>query len=128
MKQTPATDLKRVLEKLGAREFEMVALGMDPSRGLAAIAYAQQRGAENPIAYATKVFDDADWQPRGEKATPILNAVVEVRCDTCAGDRFVFVDETKFLYGETVKPCPECNADVNAGFWRVDGSRFEVAK
>ena len=126
---TPANDLRTALERLGAREFEMVALEMDPHRGLAALAYAQQKGVEHPIAYAIKIFDSPEWQPRGEKKTPIVNASVKVECQTCNGDRFVFVtDNPNLPYGQTVKPCPKCNASVDAGFWRADGSRFEVAK
>jgi hypothetical protein len=107
----------------------MVALSMDPYRGLAALAYAQERGVEHPVSYAIKVFDNPEWQPRGEKKTPIVNAAVEVTCSTCNGDRFVFVTNDPMTpYGETVKPCPSCNASVNAGFWRFNGERFMVAK
>ena len=125
---TAANDLRTALGQLGAREFEIVALSMDPHRGLAALAYAQTKGVEHPISYATKVFDDPTWQPKGERKTPLVNAAVEVRCETCEGDRFVFASDANVLYGETVKPCASCNASVNAGFWRIDGSRFEVAK
>lgn len=126
---TPANDLRTALGQLGAREFEIVALSMDPHRGLAALSTAQEKGVERPIAYAIKLFDSDDWQPRGEKKTQLVNASVDVRCETCGGDRFVFVDDNpNVLYGETVKPCPSCNASVNAEFWRADGSRFAVAK
>ena len=125
---TPANDLRTALGQLGAREYEIVALSMEPERGLAALASAQEKRVEHPIAYAIKLFDSADWQPRGEKKTPLVNASVDIRCNTCGGDRFVFVSTANVLYGETVKPCPSCNASVNAGFWRTDGSRFEVAK
>lgn len=126
---TPANDLRTVLGQLGAREFEIVALSMEPTRGLAAIAYAQERGVEHPVGYALKVFDDPNWQPRSKKKSAPVNDPVNVKCDTCGGDRFVFVTSNQsVLYGETVKPCPSCNASVDAGFWRADGSRFEVAR
>jgi len=126
---TPDQDLRTALEKAGAREFEMVALGMEPNRGLAALALAQAKGVDHPVSYAIKVFDNPEWQPRGEKKTPIVNAAVEVKCGMCGGDRFVFVtNDPKRLYGETVKPCPSCNASVDAGFWKANGERFEVAK
>lgn len=126
---TPGQDLRTALGQLGAREFEMVALGMDAHRGLAALAFAQAKGVEHPVSYAIKIFDSPDWQPRGEKRTLIVNAAVEVRCGMCGGDRFVFVtDDPKTLYGETVKPCPSCNSSADAGFWKANGERFEVAK
>lgn len=107
----------------------MAALSMDANRGLAALAYAQAKGVEHPIAYAIKVFDNPEWQPQGEKRTPVVNASVSVKCNTCDGDRFTFVTENLSVpYGETVKPCPSCNATVNAGFWKVNGERFEVAQ
>ena len=125
---TPADDLRTALGQLGAREFEIVALSMDPHRGLAALAAAQGKNVERPIPYAIKLFDSDDWQPRGEKKTQLVNAAVDVRCDSCGGDRFVFVTNANVPYGESVKPCADCNSSVNAGFWRIDGSRFEVAK
>lgn len=126
---TPDQDLRTALGRLGAREFEKVALSMDIHRGLAAISYAEAKGVDNPVAYAIKIFDSADWQPRGEKKTQVLNAAVEVKCATCAGDRFVFItSDPKIPYGETVKPCPQCNASANTTFWKSNGERFEVAK
>ena len=129
--------------RLGAREFEMVALEMNPERGLAALAFAQGKGVEHPISYAIKIFDDPEWQPRGEKRTPLVNAVVEVRCSTCNGDRMIVHRERKpeqtgwmIAHGikptehviEEMKPCPKCNASVNTGFWKANGEHFEVAK
>ena len=129
MNTTPQADLKSALTKLGAREFEMVALSMDAHRGLAALAVAQAKGAEHPVSYAIKLFDSPDWQPSGEKPRHATNVAVEVTCATCHGVRFVSVtDDPTKLYGETYKPCPRCNSTVDAGFWRADGSRFEVAK
>lgn len=126
---TSGQDLRTALERHGAREFEMVALGMDAHRGLAALAFAETKGVEHPVSYAIKIFDSPDWQPTGEKRTPIVNASVEVRCSRCGGDRFVFVtDDPTRLYSETVKPCPSCNSLVDAGFWKANGERFEVAK
>lgn len=126
---TSGNDLRTALSKAGAREYEIVALSMDPNRGLAALAAAHEKNAEHPVAYAIKLFDNPEWQPRGEKKTPIVNAAVQVKCGTCGGDRFVFVtDDPNSLYGETVKPCPTCNANCDAGFWKANGERFEVAK
>jgi len=50
-------------------------------------------------------------------------------CETCDGDKMVLVairpSATNPTSGfEEMAPCPECNSDVDAGFWRGDGSRF----
>lgn len=114
---TPANDLRTALERLGAREFEIVALGMDPPRALAAIAYAQAKGADNPIAYAVKIFDNPEWQPRGERKTLVVNASVDVQCENCNGDRFVLVTDGLGLYDETYAPCADCNAKADTKRW-----------
>jgi len=121
-------DLKREMNRLGAREFEIVALSMDAARGLAALTVAQNKGADNPIAYAIKIFDNPDWNPAGESRRVATNITVDVKCETCDGLRFIAVlDDWSTLYGETYKPCPDCNASLDTGFWRADGSRFVVA-
>lgn len=126
---SPETDLRTALGKLGAREFEYVALTMDPHRGLAAIAYAQQRGVDHPIPYAIKLFDNAEWQPAAAKKPVTTNLSVERQCATCDGHRFVEVTNDPLVpYGETYKPCPTCNSTVDAGFWKASGERFVVAK
>ena len=123
-------DLKREMERLGAREFEIVALSMDPDRGLAALGVANTKGVEHPIAYATKLFDSPDWHPSGAARRLATNVHVEKACKACGGDRFVPVtDDWRVLYGETYAPCAACNADANTTFWRVDGTKFvSVAK
>ena len=143
-KTTTGNDLRTALGKLGAREFEMVALGMNESRGLAALAYAQEKGVDHPISYAIKIFDNPDWTPTNERPRRATNVSVEVSCATCGGDRFIVHRTRKPEQSgwmkergiepnldediEEYKPCPSCNASVDAGFWRADGSRFEVAK
>ena len=64
----PRTDevLRKELVRLGAREYEQVALGMDSKRGLAAIHYAVNKGVEHPISYAITLFDNPEWHPSGE--------------------------------------------------------------
>lgn len=126
---TPANDLRTVLGQLGAREFEVVALSMDPNRALAALDYAQAKGIERPVPYAIKLFDSPDWQPSGAKRRLDTNVAVKVTCAMCNGDRFVAVlNDPTIPYGETYKLCSSCNASADAGFWKADGSRFEVAK
>jgi hypothetical protein len=109
--------LKSALEKLGAREFEMVALSLDPHRGLAALTVAQQRGVEHPISYAIKLFDSPDWQPEYAKKPLATNVAVEVTCSNCGGDRFALVTAGLGLYEETYAPCRECNAAANTKRW-----------
>ena len=125
-------DLRRALEKLGASEFEVVALTMDAHRGLAALAYAQEKGVGHPISYAIKIFDSPDWQPANEKPGRATNQSVHVQCSTCGGDRFVVHRTRSIRPGadliEEWKVCPSCNASADAGFYRADGSRFVPAK
>jgi hypothetical protein len=111
------------MNRLGARDFEIVALSMDAERGLAALAYAQTKGADNPIAYAIKLFDSNEWQPRGENRRLLTNVSVDKRCDHCGGDRFVPVDAGLGLYEETYAPCVKCNANANTEFWTVRGEK-----
>lgn len=118
--------LRKELTALGAREFEVVALIMDPDRGLAALRLALQRGAENPIPYAIKLFDSIDWQPSGEVRRQGTNLHVEKTCSHCAGDRFVLVTEGSDLYGETYAPCKFCNAKTDTKRW-VGSERRETA-
>jgi len=127
MNNDPTQDLRTALEKLGAREFEHVALSMDPHRGLAAIAYAQQRGVDHPISYAIKIFDNPDWQPASAKKPLHTNQHVEKACPHCGGHRFVLVSDEPELYGETYAPCRECNAKSNTTRWLIDGTRLETA-
>lgn len=131
MSQTAAGDsLRSEMEKLGAREFEIVALAMDPARGAAALAYAINRGADNPISYAIKIFDNPDWQPSGEVRRRATNAYARpTACQTCDGDRFVLVKLRPAVPGkvsganfEEYAPCPDCN-DQDASFHRFDGTR-----
>ena len=67
-KQQPRIEeeLRSELLRLGAREYEIVALTMEPKRGLAALRYALQKCAEHPILYAIKLFDKEEWHPSGE--------------------------------------------------------------
>ena len=64
----PGSDesLRNELLKLGAREYEIAALTMEPKRGSAALNYARQKGVEHPISYAIKLFDSPEWHPSGE--------------------------------------------------------------
>jgi hypothetical protein len=135
-----ADDLRRELQAHGAREFEVVALAMDSARGLSALHYALAQGAEHPIAYAIKVFDNPDWQPSGERPRRAtnLNAPATV-CATCGGDRFVVVSTrpvtaSVWMKERGIEPpagaveeewgsCPECNPQ-EVSFWRADGSKF----
>ena len=67
--QQPGTEewLRSELLRLGAREFEIAALTLVSQRGSSALKYALMKGAEHPIAYAIKIFDDPEWHPAGEK-------------------------------------------------------------
>lgn len=119
--------LKATLQSYGAREFEIVALSGDPHRGLAAIQHAVAKGAERPISYATALYDNPDWNPKGETRRVATNQHVDRACSHCGGDRFVFViDDPSQLYGESVAPCEKCNVEANASFYRVDGKRMKV--
>lgn len=122
-----ATMLRDTLKSYGAREFEIVALGGIPHRGLAAIQAAVTKGAEAPIAYAIALYDNRDWNPKGELRRQAPNQHVERTCDHCGGDRFVVIaDDPAKLYGETYAPCKECNAESNTTFYRVDGTRVKA--
>ncbi len=116
--------LRSELHALGAREFEQVALGMDSDRGLAALKIAVERGAEHPIPYAIKLFDDSAWTPTGEFRRRVTNTHAEVDCKVCAGHRMVPVtDDWSAQYGETWAPCAACTGECNTTFYRVDGTR-----
>jgi hypothetical protein len=112
----PGTEetLRKELGSLGAREFEMVALTMEPDRGLAALRYATTKGVDHPIPYAIKIFDNPDWQPSGEKRRLATNQSVDITCPHCGGDRFVVAtDDPAALYGESYAPCSKCNAQAD---------------
>lgn len=115
--------LRKELSALGAREFEVVALTMDADRGLAALHYATTKGADHPLPYAIKLFDDPDWQPSGEVKRQATNLSVERTCSHCGGDRFVPVTAGLGLYEETYAPCVKCNANANTEFWTVRGEK-----
>lgn len=76
-KENTTLVLRNALLRLGAREYEVVALTMIPDRGLAALNYATSKGAEHPIAYAIKLFDSDDWNPAGEVARKGTNQHAE---------------------------------------------------
>ena len=116
--------LRRELGSLGAREFEVVALSMNADRGLAALNVAVERGADHPIAYAIKLFDNADWNPAGEVRRRVTNTYAERKCEHCDGMGLVLVTDGPGLYDETWAPCIKCNADCNTTFWRADGTRL----
>ena len=119
--------LRSALESHGAREFEVVALMMDPHRGLAALNFAVAKGAERPIPYAIAVFDNESWQPAGESRRVSTNQAVETKCAVCGGDRFVPVTAGLGMYEETYAPCAACNGDCNTSFYRVDGTLVRTA-
>ena len=77
-KQTPRSGewLRSELLRLGARDHEIAALTMVPSRGESALRYALQRNVEHPVAYAIKLFDSPDWHPSGEKPSRRVNVHV----------------------------------------------------
>lgn len=127
----PGSDerLRNELLKLGAREYEVVALTMDPDRGLAALKVAQTRGAEHPISYAIKIFDNEDWHPSGEVRRHATNLSVERICPHCGGDRFVVVtDDPSALYGESHAPCQICNPKANTERWIGHERRVTAAR
>lgn len=119
-------DLRIRMQKLGARDFEIVALMMDETRGHAALDYAEER-AENPIPYAIAMFDNPDWQPRAAQRRIATNLVVDKTCQHCGGDRFVVVTDGPGLYEETYAPCRECNAETNTARWSATGERLVTA-
>jgi hypothetical protein len=119
--------LRSALKAHGAREFEVVALTMNADRGLAALRYAEQKGAERPIQYAIKLYDSEEWQPSGKTKRQATNLAVDRSCVHCSGDRFVPVtDDPKALYGESYAPCIYCNKDANTSRW-VGAERRETA-
>lgn len=124
---SPESDLRTALGRLGAREFEVAALTMDVHRGLAALAMAEKRGVDRPIAYAIALFDNADWHPAGESRRVATNQSVDRKCDHCGGHRFVAADVGDGLYEETYAPCSRCNAGCNTARWTIHGARLEAA-
>jgi hypothetical protein len=126
----PSTEetLRKELGALGAREFEVVALTMDPERGLAALHYAQTKGVDYPLSYAIKVFDNPDWFPKGETRRLVTNAHVDRKCDACGGHLFVVVtDDVTALYGETYAPCAACNSSANTVRYSPMGDMLKTA-
>jgi hypothetical protein len=122
-------NFKQELQSKGAREFHIVALSADEPRALAAIAEAERRGVDSVIPYAMTLYEDPSWSPTGAKSRVLTNQVVEKECEVCGRDRFIEVtNDPSKLYGETYKPCPICNASVDAGFWKPNGERFVVAR
>jgi hypothetical protein len=120
--------LRKELGSLGAREFELVALTMESERGLAALRYAVEKGANHPISYAIKLFDNEDWQPKGETRRLVTNAHVDRKCAHCGGHLFVPVtDDVTALYGETYAPCVHCNAGANTVRYTVMGEMLRTA-
>ena len=134
-------DFKEELRRLGAREFEIVALQADEERAMAAVALAQAKGAERPVAYALTLFEDPQWMPVGKpRLRTNLSAPVS-ECATCGGDRFVPfrerpAEQTTWMREHGIElrgdpkleewaPCPDCNRDADTGFWRSDGTRFQ---
>lgn len=121
--------LRSALESHGAREFEMVALMMDPHRGLAALNYAVAKGAERPIPYAIAVFDNEEWKPQGETRRVATNQAVEKTCSHCGRDRFVVVThDPSALYGETYAPCSACNPKADTTRWVSNERRVTAAR
>lgn len=119
--------LRATLQSYGAREFEIVALSGDPHRGQAALEHAVKKGAELPIPYAIALYDNRDWNPKGELRRQASNQHVERACGHCGGDRFVPVDDDPtVLYGESFAPCEKCNAQTNTTFYRGDGTRVQA--
>lgn len=55
-------------------------------------------------------------------------------CATCGGDKLVVystrpapVEDVGHVHVyEEFAPCPDCNANADAGFWRADGTRFNT--
>ncbi len=116
--------LRKELGALGAREFEIVALTMNSDRGLAALNFAVSKGANQPIPYAIKIFDDETWSPAGEVRRRATNVSVQTECAHCGGHRFVAVtDDWSVPYGESYAPCAQCNAKCDTGFWAAGGER-----
>lgn len=138
-------DFKEELRRAGAREFQVVSLSDDPERALAAIAQAREKGVEHVVGYAISLYEDPAWRPSGERPRKATNQAVEVECAECGGDRFVVhryraPQQSAWMRErgieipasadpiEEMKPCPSCNPTVDASFFRVDGSKFRVAR
>ena len=67
-----------------------------------------------------------------QKTKPVVtNAPMRPsECGTCGGDRMVPFRERpsknpRSPYEEVV-PCPDCNSGASVGYWRADGSRFNL--
>lgn len=134
-------DFSETLRKMGAREFQIVALSVDEERALSAIAEAERRGVSSVIPYALTLFDDPSWSGSTARPKRATNQAVEVTCVTCGGDRFLvhstrspslssWMAERGIEPGsdpiEEMKPCPECNANANTAFFRADGTRVRT--
>lgn len=119
------SEFEEYLRLKGAREFEIASLSSDEERALAALAEAERRGAERPVPYALKIFEDPSWTATPKRKPLRTNLAVDRQCSHCDGLRFVLVTDDPGLYGETWAPCRECNTDAFTAFYRVDGSRFE---
>lgn len=111
------------LRSHGAREYEVVALVMDIPRAQAAMDVALERGADRPVPYALKMFDDPGWQVRKPKPVLLTNQAVNTKCAHCGGDRFVLVTDGRGLYEETYAPCAVCNGAADTAFWTVHGEQ-----
>jgi len=138
-----AEDFTEQLRKLGAREFQVVALSADPERALAAIEATRSKGhVEHLIAYALTLFDDPEWRPSGERPRRATNLnAPSTACATCGGDRFVPVQTRPVTASVWMKehgieppegaveeewgPCPECGPK-DVSWWRHDGSKAVV--
>jgi len=72
------------------------------------------------------------WSSVEEKAAEVRRAqraiapvvVAASKCETCSGNKMVFCGTREGH--ELWAPCPDCNREADAGFWRVDGSRFST--
>lgn len=120
----PGTEetLRKELLASGARDYEVVALTLDPGRGLAALRYAVGKNVNHPVAYAIACFDNPEWAPKVERKPVATNVSVDVKCAHCGGDRFVVVTDGAALYEETYAPCAYCNAKANTARY-VDNER-----
>ena len=114
--------LRSELSSLGARDFEIVALAMNPERGLAALHFAVAKGVDRPVPYAIAIFDNPQWNPSGAKPRQATNVATEVTCSHCDGHRFVVVTDEPGPYGETWAPCAHCNSQADTDRW-VAGER-----
>ena len=65
------------------------------------------------------------WQRVVEQAPkPTYTPPSSDVCETCAGDKMV-VFRTRADGSEEMAPCPSCNVNADAGFWRHDSTRFQ---